>query len=62
MALVAAEALPGYRTEILTVAIGSTIVFELVGPAATARMLQRAGETGRTLITAGNRTNAPETN
>jgi Kef-type K+ transport system membrane component KefB len=47
MALVAAEALPGYRTEILTVAIGSTIVFELVGPAATRLALQRAGETGR---------------
>jgi len=47
MALVAAEALPAYRAEILTVAIGSTVVFELIGPAATQVAIKRAGETGR---------------
>ncbi len=47
MALVAAEALPLYRSEILTVAIGSTIVFELLGPAATQQALQKSGETGK---------------
>ena len=47
MALVAAEALPHYRNEILTVAIGSTIVFEVLGPAATRLALDLAGETGK---------------
>jgi len=47
MALVAAETLPQFRTEILTVAIGSTIVFELIGPALTQQALRLAGETGR---------------
>lgn len=47
MALVAAEALPHYRNEILTVAIGSTIVFEMLGPAATRLALDLAGETGK---------------
>lgn len=47
MALVAAESLPAYRAEILTVAIGSTVVFELIGPAATQIALKRAGETGQ---------------
>jgi len=47
MALVAAETLPAYRSEILTVAIGSTVVFELLGPAATLIALHRAGETGQ---------------
>lgn len=47
MALVAAEALPAYRSEILTVAIGSTVVFELFGPAATQIALRLAGESGR---------------
>ncbi|GAB2186835.1 cation:proton antiporter [Roseibium sp. LAB1] len=47
MALVAAEVLPQFRDEILTVAIGSTIVFELLGPTATQQALKRAGETGK---------------
>jgi Kef-type K+ transport system membrane component KefB len=47
MALVAAETFPAYRTEILTVAIGSTVVFELIGPAATQLALKRAGEAGQ---------------
>lgn len=47
MALVAAEVLPQFRDEILTVAIGSTIVFELLGPAATQLALKRVGETGK---------------
>ncbi|MCX2725118.1 cation:proton antiporter [Roseibium salinum] len=47
MALVAAETLPEFRNEILTVAIGSTIVFELLGPALTQQALRLAGETGQ---------------
>lgn len=47
MAIVAAEALPAFRDEILTVAIGSTIVFEIIGPLLTQKALQAAGETGQ---------------
>lgn len=47
MALVAAETLPQFRGEILTVIIGSTVVFELVGPALTHQALRLAGETGK---------------
>lgn len=47
MALVAAEALPHLRLEILTIAIGSTIVFELIGPMLTAHALRKANEIGR---------------
>ncbi|POF30561.1 cation:proton antiporter [Roseibium marinum] len=47
MALVAAETLPQFRYEILTVAIGSTVVFELLGPALTQQALRLAGESGK---------------
>lgn len=46
MALVAAEQLPGYRDVILPVVIGTTIVFELIGPVFTRLALRRAGESG----------------
>lgn len=45
MALVGAEALPQYRNEILTVAIGATVIFELIGPPLTQLALTRVGET-----------------
>jgi len=41
MALVAANALPEYRQTILSVAIASTVLFELVGPVATRLALKR---------------------
>jgi Kef-type K+ transport system membrane component KefB len=44
MALIGAEALPQYRNEILTVAIGSTVIFELIGPPLTQLALARVGE------------------
>ncbi|NNG03556.1 MAG: cation:proton antiporter [Inquilinus sp.] len=43
MALVAATAFPAMRAEILATAIGTTIVFELVGPLMTQWALTRAG-------------------
>lgn len=45
MALIGAEALPQYRNEILTIAIGSTVIFELFGPPLTQLALRRVGET-----------------
>lgn len=47
MALVAAEVLPQYRDEILTIAIGSTVIFELIGPPLTQLALKRVGETSK---------------
>jgi len=44
MALVGSEALPQYRNEILTIAIGSTVVFELIGPPLTQLALRRVGD------------------
>lgn len=44
MALVATEALPQYASEILTIAIGSTVIFELIGPPLTQLALKRVGE------------------
>ena len=43
MALIAATAFPAMRDEILATAIGTTIVFELVGPLMTQWALSRAG-------------------
>ncbi len=45
MAIIGGEALPHYRDEILTVAIGSTVIFELIGPPLTQLALTRVGET-----------------
>ncbi|ADZ68611.1 cation:proton antiporter [Polymorphum gilvum] len=44
MALIAGEALPALRDTILTIAIGSTVVFELAGPLLTQLALTRVGE------------------
>lgn len=41
MALVAAEALPEYAPQILSLAIGATVIFELIGPAATVFAVRR---------------------
>lgn len=46
MALVAAAALPAHGEQIMTVAIASTIVFELFGPVLTRIALARAGDRG----------------
>jgi Kef-type K+ transport system membrane component KefB len=43
MALVAANQLPEYEDQILAVAIGSTVLFELLGPLATRAALRRLG-------------------
>lgn len=60
MALVAAETLPAWRAEILTVAIGSTIIFEIAGPALTRFALARAGETGKAEEAPDGETSCPE--
>jgi Kef-type K+ transport system membrane component KefB len=44
MALVAANSFPQFRDEILAVAIGATIIFELVGPLMTQRALSKVDE------------------
>jgi Kef-type K+ transport system membrane component KefB len=44
MALVAGNAFPGLRDTILPLVIGSTVVFELAGPALTRLAIVRAGE------------------
>lgn len=44
MALIAGQKFPEYRDMILTLVIGSTVIFELIGPIATALALRRAGE------------------
>ncbi|GGB38370.1 potassium transporter [Roseibium aquae] len=44
MALVGSEVLPQYRNEILTIAIGSTVIFELLGPPLTQLALRRVGD------------------
>lgn len=44
MALVASETLPALDGELLTIVIGTTIVFELIGPLMTQMALFRAGE------------------
>jgi len=47
MALVAHNALPGLNGTILPLVVGSTVVFELVGPILTRWALERAGEAGK---------------
>ena len=46
MALVAGNAFPQLKDTVLPLVVGSTIVFELAGPALTRLALIRAGETG----------------
>ena len=41
MALIAAEVFPGFGTEIMAMAVGTTIVFELIGPLVAAVTLSR---------------------
>ncbi|MDG4647447.1 cation:proton antiporter [Roseibacterium sp. SDUM158017] len=41
MALVAGEAFPGWRETIITLTVGTTVVFELIGPPATMMALAR---------------------
>ena len=45
MALIAAEVFPGYATTIMAMAVGTTIVFELIGPLAAAATLSRVAKT-----------------
>lgn len=47
MALIAAEALPQYRDQILAIAIGSTVIFELIGPPLTQLALKQIHKTER---------------
>lgn len=47
LALVAAERLPDAGGRLLSLMVGSTFVFEVVGPIATRTALHRAGEVGR---------------
>jgi hypothetical protein len=44
MALLASQHLPELKEVILPIAIGSTIIFELVGPVMTRKALLKAGE------------------
>ena len=46
MALVGAQQLPEYGSELLAVTIGATVIFELVGPLLTQTALRRVGEAG----------------
>ena len=46
MALVAGEAFPAHEATILTIAVASTVLFELTGPALTAMAARRAGAGG----------------
>ena len=41
MALIAAEEFPAYAEAILTVTIGTTVVFELLGPSGTLLALRK---------------------
>jgi len=55
MALVAGEAFPDWRDIILTVTVGTTVLFELIGPPATMYALRRvaAGSIADTVIEPG---------
>ena len=44
MATLAAKQLPGYGTQVQTVILAATLVYELIGPLASKYALQRAGE------------------
>jgi hypothetical protein len=48
MALVASDRFPDFREAILTVTIGTTIVFEIFGPIGTRLALEKVGETKTT--------------
>lgn len=45
MALVAAQQMPEYADQILTLTVATTVVFEIIGPVGTLLALQRAGAT-----------------
>jgi Kef-type K+ transport system membrane component KefB len=47
MALVAGSHIPQYRETLLAVTIGTTVVFEIVGPVMTQVALNKAGESGK---------------
>ncbi len=47
MALIASDAMPQWRDAIMTVTIGSTVVFEILGPLMTQVALVRVGDVGR---------------
>ena len=47
MALVAGERLPEYRESLLAIAVGTTVVFEILGPILTQAALRKVGETNR---------------
>lgn len=46
MALVAGSHIPQYRETLLAVTIGTTIVFEIIGPVMTQIALHKVGESG----------------
>ena len=47
MALVAGEHLPQYRESLLAIAVGTTVLFEIVGPVLTRVALKKVGESNR---------------
>jgi Kef-type K+ transport system membrane component KefB len=47
MALIAGQHFPDFKESIITVVIGSTVVFELLGPIAMRRVLIHVGEVGK---------------
>ncbi|WP_088329400.1 cation:proton antiporter [Lacimicrobium sp. SS2-24] len=47
MALVAAQSFPQFAEPLLAISIGSTVLFELIGPVMTRLALRRCGEEGR---------------
>ncbi|WEJ62752.1 cation:proton antiporter [Thiomicrorhabdus lithotrophica] len=47
MALLAIQHFPEYQSTILAIILGSTIIFELIGPSLTRTMLIRSGETNQ---------------
>lgn len=47
MALVAGERLPEYRESLLAIAVGTTVVFEILGPILTQAALRKVGEINR---------------
>jgi Kef-type K+ transport system membrane component KefB len=47
MALIAGERLPEYRESLLAIAVGTTVVFEILGPILTQAALRKVGEINR---------------
>lgn len=52
MALIGANAFPEFGDKILTIIIGSTVIYELIGPILTRRALEKVGEAGAANVSA----------